>query len=218
MAEVVIRATDEPICRQAGAEICLGAPFRRCIGVSQSPQPGPRSPRRGRARARPRVGRRSGPPWLLRAARVRDVCSCRDRRERLDEGRPQPGHWCARRFLGFGRRSRAELAEVGGLALPHVTDDPLEVTAATSRTLAQLRAGGLCGGRIERIPAGSEDRGHPPKRLGVDGCVVVSRDRARSAEVGGAAAGKMLDDLQGSHVMGKDEAQSRTPGHAGIPR
>ena len=97
---------------------------------------------------------------------------------------------------GAGDANAHDLAGVGVIGLDDVVDDLVAVATAATRSLAQLgRARSRPPDRRRSRPPRPGDEADPPRPRRQRPAVVLG-DAARDAEVGAAAAGVALDDLE----------------------
>ena len=140
------RADPELAAGVRGRRVVAHASSERSRGAHHAAPTDPRSPRRGRARARRSGGRRTEPSTCGRRAASRRT-ACRGRRARR-----RPHGLDGRSIAPVGRRHpEADLAGVRAIGLHDVPDHLVAVAAAATRALAQFGRR-RCGHPIEHRP------------------------------------------------------------------
>ena len=171
-----------------------GMPSRTADEVSRGPQ---------------RTGSR-GSRWRLATGQ----------RRQKGQGRPaEAGHLRPQVDGLRGLPIRApQLAEVGPVGLEDVTDDGVQLAAATAGTLSQGRSRRGLRGPVERGPACPQDRRLPLGFRLVQRPRIDGRRLAGGAEVGGGVALEPLDHPEGGHAGWRMEPGGRLPQGLAQPR
>ena len=154
--------------------------------------PGPRSPRRGRARAR-RPAAHSGAAssgFVTRLGSAMARSRARARSVSMATARRVAGE----RLLLTLRRTATELHQVRRVGVAHVCCDLRQVATAAAGPLAQLIADVAVRGGVEGGPGRPQDRDLAFQLRPVEGLVVDGQRDRRHAEVGAAAALAAFDD------------------------
>ena len=185
---------------QSRANGC-GAGRCHVASLTRTARCGPRSPRRGRARARRSAGRVPGRP-LPTGDRA---------------SRPTAGADLEHRGPASGDVADLDShrVDVAAVRVVHVPDDLRPVPATAPRPLSQLLGGGS-GDAVEHGPGRLDDRRQPIRFGRIDWSTVLVPDRARHPERRRRVAGLALDRLDLDAVG--IERQSGVLRHDGIPR
>jgi hypothetical protein len=109
-----------------------------------------------------------------------------------------------------------EPREIPGIGGKHVLLDSRDVSASTTRPLAQLLAGGGSHCRVERSPASLEQRLEAVQFVVINWFCIAGWGEVRGAEIRGRVAGKPLNYGQGTYIVWSLEVDAGCLEHAGI--